>query len=401
MSDALELPDRERLRIRAEYREMPGLKLTAAQASRFWHLGLEESRALQGAMLSSLPSRIAVLDGDGRIRAVNQAWVHEAEETDTGLWRRAVVGRIYPDVCREAVEAGEDGAAEVLAAVQAGLEGAEDAADVEYSEKRESAERWFRLSVIPLRGGRGVVLARTDVTDQVVAREQLRQFSGHLLAAQEDERRRIARELHDDLNQRLVLLALEISQTDPTGDGSAVDTPVEAADDEPGRGRLRQLAERVGQIASDVHRLAYRLHPFKLEYLGLAAASRGLCEELDAAHQIAITFTARDMPSPLRPDVAVCAYRVLQEALSNVIKHSGSPRAEIELVGEGAGLRLSVRDFGMGMAPEVLATSRGLGLSSMRERVRAVDGHLVIETAVAAGTELTVHIPLGAPPREP
>ncbi|HEX7785072.1 MAG TPA: PAS domain-containing protein, partial [Methylomirabilota bacterium] len=175
---------------------------------------IEESRALQGAMLSSLPSRIAVLDGDGRIRAVNQAWVHEAEETDTGLWRRAVVGRIYPDVCREAVEAGEDGAAEVLAAVQAGLEGAEDAADVEYSEKRESAERWFRLSVIPLRGGRGVVLARTDVTDQVVAREQLRQFSGHLLAAQEDERRRIARELHDDLNQRLVLLALEISQTD-------------------------------------------------------------------------------------------------------------------------------------------------------------------------------------------
>ena len=125
---------------------------------------IEESRALQGAMLSSLPSRIAVLDGDGRIRAVNQAWVHEAEETDTGLWRRAVVGRIYPDVCRDAVEAGEDGAAEVLAAVQAGLDGAEDAADVEYSEKRESAERWFRLSVIPLRGGRGVVLARTDVT---------------------------------------------------------------------------------------------------------------------------------------------------------------------------------------------------------------------------------------------
>jgi signal transduction histidine kinase len=91
---------------------------------------------------------------------------------------------------------------------------------------------------------------------------------------------------------------------------------------------------------------------------------------------------------------------VLQEALSNVIKHSGSPRAEIELVGEGASIRLSVRDFGMGMAPEVLATSRGLGLSSMRERVRAADGHLVIESAVAAGTELTVRIPLGGP-REP
>jgi signal transduction histidine kinase len=353
-------------------------------------------------MLSSLPSRIAVLDRDGRILAVNHAWLHEAEDTDAGLWRRAVVGRIYADICREAVEAGEDGAAEVLASVQAGLDGAEDEGDVEYSEKRESGKHWFRLSVIPLRGGRGVVLARTDVTDQVLAREQLRQFSGHLLAAQEDERRRIARELHDDLNQRLVLLALEISQTDPTGDRSP-DNPsaeAQAAGDEPGRGRLRQLAERVGQIASDVHRLAYRLHPFKLEYLGLAAAARGLCEEIDAAHQIAITFIERDVPSPLAPDVAVCVYRVLQEALSNVIKHSGSPRAEIELVGEGASIRLSVRDFGMGMAPEVLATSRGLGLSSMRERVRAADGHLVIESAVAAGTELTVRIPLGGP-REP
>jgi signal transduction histidine kinase len=363
---------------------------------------IEESRALQGAMLSSLPSRIAVLDRDGRILAVNHAWLHEAEDTDAGLWRRAVVGRIYADICREAVEAGEDGAAEVLASVQAGLDGAEDEGDVEYSEKRESGKHWFRLSVIPLRGGRGVVLARTDVTDQVLAREQLRQFSGHLLAAQEDERRRIARELHDDLNQRLVLLALEISQTDPTGDRSP-DNPsaeAQAAGDEPGRGRLRQLAERVGQIASDVHRLAYRLHPFKLEYLGLAAAARGLCEEIDAAHQIAITFIERDVPSSLAPDVAVCVYRVLQEALSNVIKHSGSPRAEIELVGEGASIRLSVRDFGMGMAPEVLATSRGLGLSSMRERVRAADGHLVIESAVAAGTELTVRIPLGGP-REP
>lgn len=364
---------------------------------------MEESRALQGAMLSSLPSRIAVLDRDGRILAVNHAWLREADDTDAGLWRRAVVGRIYPDVCREAVEAGDDGAPGVLAAVQAGLDGAEDEGDVEYSEKRESGERWFRLSVIPLRGGRGVVLARTDVTDQVLAREQLRQFSGHLLAAQEDERRRIARELHDDLNQRLVLLALEISQTDPTGARSPDDRSAEAegAGDAPGRSRLRQLAERVGQIASDVHRLAYRLHPFKLEYLGLAAAARGLCQEIDAAHQIGITFTERDVPSPLPPEVAVCAYRVLQEALSNVIKHSGSPRAEIELVGDGASIRLSVRDFGMGMAPEVLASSRGLGLSSMRERVRAVDGRLVIESAVAAGTELTARIPLGAPPREP
>jgi signal transduction histidine kinase len=156
------------------------------------------------------------------------------------------------------------------------------------------------------------------------------------------------------------------------------------------------MAERVGEVATDVHRLAYRLHPFKLEYLGLAAAARGLCEEIDAAHQIAISFVEREVHGTLSPEVAVCAYRVLQEALSNVVKHSGSPRAEVELAGEDGTLRLSVRDFGMGMAPEVAATSRGLGLSSMRERLRAVDGHLAIESAVAAGTELIARMPLAA-----
>jgi signal transduction histidine kinase len=350
---------------------------------------VEEGQALQHAMLSSLPSRIAVLDRDGRMLAVNRAWLDQAGEGDSGLWRRARVGQSYLDICREAVAIGEDGAASVLAAVEAGLEGGEDVAEVEYAEKDDAAECWFRLSVIPLGGGHGVVLARTEVTDQVLAREQLRQFSGHLLAAQEDERRRIARELHDDLNQRLVLLALEISQLDPA--------TVQSDDEDGSTGALYQLAERVGEIATDVHRLAYRLHPFKLEYLGLVAAARGLCEEVDAAHQISIGFFAEEVPGTLPPEAAVCAYRVLQEALSNVVKHSASPRAEVRLATEDGALRVSVRDFGMGMAPEIAATSRGLGLSSMRERLRAVDGRLILESAVAAGTELTVLIPLALP----
>jgi len=351
---------------------------------------VEESQALQGAMLSSLPSRIAVLDRDGRILAVNRAWLDQVGDADTDLWRRGRVGQSYLDICREAIEVGERSAADVKAAVEAGLDGGQDIAEIEHAEKGETSPRWFRLSVMPLGENRGVVVARTDVSDQVLAREQLRQFSGHLLAAQEDERRRIARELHDDLNQRLVLLALEISQLEQASPRSP--------DEDAGGGALRQMAERVGEIASDVHRLAYQLHPFKLEYLGLAAAARGLCEEIDAAHQVAISFAERNVPAALSPEVSVCAYRVLQEALSNVVKHSGSPRAEVELAGEDGSVRLSVRDFGMGMAPDIAATSHGLGLSSMRERLRAVDGHVAIESAVAAGTELIVRIPL-APAR--
>ncbi len=112
----------------------------------------------------------------------------------------------------------------------------------------------------------------------------------------------------------------------------------------------RRIAERVGEIANDVHRLAYRLHPFKLDYLGLTSAARGFCQEIAAAHHITVTFTEHDVPDGLPREVSLCVYRVLQEALSNVVRHSGSPRAEVALYGDGAGLRLTVRDFGLGMA---------------------------------------------------
>ena len=344
---------------------------------------VEESEALQRAMLSSLPSRIAILDQDARLLAVNRAWLERPEESDAGPMARARVGTSDLDVCREAVLASEAGAREVMSSVEAVLSGMSQTSAIEYMEKREGAERWFLLSVLALRGSRGgAVIARTDVTEQVLAREQLRQFSGHLLSAQEDERRRIARELHDDLNQRLVLLALEISQM---GEASA---------DGHGTGSARQMAERVGEIAADVHRLAYRLHPFKREYLGLAGAARGLCAEIGGAHDIAITFSERDIPGTLPPEVAVCVYRVLQEALSNVVKHSGSARAEVERTGDGSAVRLSVRDFGMGMAPDVAPSSQGLGLTSIRERLRTVNGALTVDSEVAAGTELAVRIPL-------
>ena len=343
---------------------------------------VEESEALQRAMLSTLPSRIAVLDRDARLLAVNRAWLEHPEEIDAGPMTRAPLGTRYLDACREALQAGEAGAREVIASVEAVLAGESPSRAIEYMEKREGAERWFLLSVMALGGSQGgAVIARTDVTEQVLAREQLRQFSGNLLAAQEDERRRIARELHDDLNQRLVLLALEISQLDG---GSAATRSASA----------RRLAERVGEIAADVHRLAYRLHPFKLEYLGLAAAARSLCDEIGGVHDIAITFAERDIQDTLPADVAVCVYRVLQEALSNVVKHSGSTRAEVVLAGDGSAIRLSVRDFGMGMAPDVAPSSPGLGLTSIRERLRSVNGALTVDSAVAGGTELVVRIPL-------
>ena len=366
----------ERLRLVAEV-------LGGILARKHAELEVEESRELQRAMLSSLPSLMAVLDRSGQVLAVNRAWLDHPRTNEARPVAHLGVGRNYLEAAREAVLAGVPGARDVLAAVQAALADTRELSEVEYKGVGLSSGRWFRLSAMALRGSKGgAVIAYTDVTDHLLAREQLQQFSGQLLAAQEEERRRIARELHDDFNQRLVLLALEISQPerDPVRGKSA-------------GGTGRRVAERLGEIASDVHRLAYRLHPFKLEYLGLTAAARGFCQEIATAHEITIEFAERDVPSGLPREVALCVYRVLQEALSNVVRHSGSAYAKVELYGDDAGLSLTVRDFGAGLGPRAGANTHGLGLASMRERLRLVNGTLSVDSS-QAGTQLEVQIPI-------
>jgi signal transduction histidine kinase len=325
---------------------------------------------------------MAVLDRNGQILAVNRAWLDHPRTNDASSVAHLGIGRNYLEAAREAALAGVPGARDVLAAVQAALADTREMSEVEYKGVGLSSERWFRLSAMALRGSKGgAVIAYTDVTDHVLAREQLQQFGGQLLAAQEEERRRIARELHDDFNQRLVLLALEISQPERDPERSK-------SDGEAGR----RVAERLGEIASDVHRLAYRLHPFKLEYLGLIAAARGFCQEIATAHEITIEFAEHDVPSGLPREVALCVYRVLQEALSNVVRHSGSAYAKVELYGDDAGLSLTVRDFGAGITREAAANTHGLGLASMRERLRLVSGTLTVDSS-QAGTQLEVQIP--------
>lgn len=377
-------PMMERLRLVGE---ILGEILARMQAE----VEVEESQKLQRAMLSSLPSPMAVLDSSGRILIVNQAWLDRARDPGAVSAACLGVGANYLDACHEAQLSGEPGARDTLAAVEPVLAGREEITEIEFAVKHGASEHWLRLSAMPLRGSRGgAVVAYTDVTDHVLAREQLREFSRQLIAAQEEERRRIARELHDDLSQRLVLLALEISQAKGgSGRGRA------------GTDASRQVAERLGEIAADVHRLAYRLHPFKLDYLGLAAAAQAYCGEIGAACGIPISFTARDVPRDLPREVTVCAYRILQEALTNVVKHSGSPRAEVELSATDATLRMAVRDFGGGMSPDATSGTHGLGLGSIRERLRLVNGLLTVDSSPHAGTRLEIRIPLPMPAHLP
>jgi PAS domain S-box-containing protein len=231
--------------------------------------------------------------------------------------------------------------------------------------------------------GRTVHLQGTvqDITERKQAERERLDLSARLITAQEEERSRIARELHDDLSQRLALLAIglhELSQKPPKSK-----LEITAS--------LRNLGERTNEIASDVHRLSSRLHPSILVRVGLVAAIRSLCNEIKQ-HGVDATLRYRDVPEALPNDVSMCLFRIAQEALANVVKHSGATQAEIELVGSVDHVRMRIADSGRGFDPTANDYRAGLGLLSMKERMRLVGGQFSIQNH--EGTEITVDVPL-------
>ena len=235
--------------------------------------------------------------------------------------------------------------------------------------------------------GRPVLMrgASLDITARRQAEEAAQSLSGRLIHAQEAERMRLARELHDDLNQSLALLAVELDMfgQKPPATGSEVSE------------RMRDLSEQVKDLSSSVHRLSHELHPAKLEQLGLVAAVRGLCRELGAAHNIAIEFEPHAVPRLVPDEIALCLYRIVQEGLQNVIKHSGSATAKVELMSNENELCLIVSDQGRGFDSMVATDEGSLGLVSMRERVRLVRGQISVESRKGEGTRIKVQVPLG------
>jgi signal transduction histidine kinase len=160
--------------------------------------------------------------------------------------------------------------------------------------------------------------------------------------------------------------------------------------------QVRGLSDRVKQLSSTVHDLSHQLHPIKLEQLGLVAALRGLCGELGPAHGLSIDFNAEAVSTSIPRDTALCLYRIAQEALRNVIKHSGARHARVELRGVPGAVTLCVSDDGSGFDTSSVAGKGGLGLVSMRERLRLVGGEISLESGTSGGTRVEVRTPLGA-----
>jgi PAS domain S-box-containing protein len=235
----------------------------------------------------------------------------------------------------------------------------------------------------------GYIGSCIDVTERKLAEEVLATVSRKLIEAHEEERSWVARELHDDVNQRLALLSVNL-------DALRKDIPSSANE---ASGLANDLKEQIKQLGHDVQALSHRLHSSKLDYLGLRAAAAAFCRELGEHKSVQITFECDDLPGNLPKEISLCLFRVLQEALQNAIKHSGAEHFGAYLTCTSDGIELTVSDSGRGFNAEEALKSPGIGIISMRERLKIVGGELTIESQTQRGTTVRALVPFRPAPR--
>jgi PAS domain S-box-containing protein len=224
----------------------------------------------------------------------------------------------------------------------------------------------------------------SDVTKRKFGEEALSSVSRRLIEVQDQERFRIARELHDDLSQRMALLQINLEQFEQKTAGLSTQA----------RQQLHKIAEGASEVSSNIHDLSHQLHPPNLDTLGLVISLRGLCKEFSEQHNLQVQFVYDGIPGQIPKDVTLCLFRVMQEALRNVVKHSGAAEARVELSGHGDRIDLCISDSGTGFNPESAQGEGGLGLVSMRERLRLIGGDLTLESEPLHGTRIRVRTPL-------
>jgi PAS domain S-box-containing protein len=230
----------------------------------------------------------------------------------------------------------------------------------------------------------GYIGSCVDVTERKLAEVALSGVNSRLIEAQERERTRIARELHDDIGQRLAMLTIELEQFRQ----KCPDLPVDLLH------RIGELRNQSSDLASDVQSLSHELHSSKLEYLGIASAMSALCKEFSHQQNVEVVFAHDEVPRTLPKEISLCLFRVLQEALQNAMKHSGVRHFDVELRYGSDVIRLTVRDSGSGFDVAGAMNSHGLGLVSMTERLKLVDGQLSIDSQPQHGTTIRANVPL-------
>lgn len=244
------------------------------------------------------------------------------------------------------------------------------------------------ITISPIRDANGTITGASkiirDITQRKQAEQALSRMNRRLIEAQEKERTRIARELHDDIAQRLALLAAGLEQVH-----------YELPESEPElHTRIDGVRTQAMQLTSDVQTLSHGLHSSKLEYLGIVVAASGFCKELSGRQKVEIDFRSSNVPSPLSAEISLCLYRVLQESLHNAVKYSGVRRFEVRLWGATEEIHLTVSDLGIGFDGADVVKGAGLGLTSMQERIKMVSGQIAIDSQPGRGTTIHAWVPL-------
>jgi PAS domain S-box-containing protein len=340
-------------------------------------VGAPVSERTLATLLDSIPTSIWIAASNQAFIFVNRALLEFTgrkvdEELDAG-WR----ARLHPDDLALRIKEYAD------AAEQARL------FTIEYRLRRADGQyRWVRDRGTPLvlQDGThvGYIGTLVDITEAQESEDARRILADRFLQAQESERTRIARELHDDIGQRLAILSIQMQRAGKPVSG----LPGQAHPD------LPDLSAKAKEIASRVASLSHQLHSSVLEYLGLKAAVESCCREFVEQRKLKVVCTCTNIPGSIVEAVGLSVVRVVQEALNNVQKHSGATEVRVHLTGVENALLLEISDNGHGFDVQQARLAAGLGLISMRERVNLVRGTMEIVSVPGKGTRITARVPL-------
>jgi PAS domain S-box-containing protein len=326
----------------------------------------EYEKAVEGA-----EDMIGVIDREYRFLLANRQYLKMRN-----LTREQVVGHFLPEVLNKEV---------FEAVIKPKLDECFGGKVIRYEMKLSYptvGERDLLLSYFPIEGRNGidrVACILHDLTDRKRAEQAVAEMTRRLVDSQENERVRIGRELHDDIAQRLAMLAIDLERLQ--------DNPSEV------QSRMQQLRKQAIEISNDVQALSHELHSSKLEYLGLVGGMRSWCKEFGERKRMEINFKSHDLPGSLPQELSTCLFRILQEGLNNAAKHSAAKRVDVQLEGDSNEIHLIVSDSGTGFDTEAVIRGLGLGLISMQERVRLVNGTIAVQSKPMRGTTIHARVP--------
>jgi len=334
----------------------------------------------------SVPRGVALIDSQGNVVAVNEDWGVFAKKTGA-VPERVGPGVNYLEACRK-VRLSPAASRKALGGIESVLKGKSPFFSMDYSLHTPSGLAHFRMNANRIDyGDVCVAISHINISDLKLSKQEefkrIRQFARRLINAQEDERQRISRELHDDLGHRIALMSFSVRHIIKQHSKSSAATR-----------DLNKILDGISDFSTALRNLSHSFYPPHLRYLGIRSAVKALGEEFEEAYGIHVDLELPEETPRRGNEVELCVFRVLQESLQNIAKHSGATKVRIVLEYEAEEIRLMVVDTGRGFDRSTVTKSGGLGLLSMEERALSIGACLTVNSSLGVGTEICLSVPL-------